>query len=217
MLTCPEISKYPYVTNPQVLRLMGSDSPPSCAPSLSAVHPLEVWVPAWCTLWAHSPGWSVAAHPCSIRPWQRMCCLGQLVAASDQVLTTSVSTSRSPLSYKCSCFCNSFQADNFFVSELSVISQMLFIAADDSFCSNMNNLGQMSSQIVLCSLIHSCCLHSHSYLYKCCYPDHLSKVGHGSTFTLCSWKEIFTESVLVSFQLWAGGSIGVENCWKFRS
>lgn len=57
--------------------------------------------------------------------------VGQLVAVSDQVLTTSVSTSGSLLSYKCLCFHNFFQAD-FFVSEVSVISQLLFNPVDGS-------------------------------------------------------------------------------------
>lgn len=70
----------PFVTNPTPSDGPRPPSPMSSPPYLNDVWPLQVWVPAWCTPRSHSPGWTVTAHRvwwqrCSVRPWQRLCCL----------------------------------------------------------------------------------------------------------------------------------------------
>lgn len=78
----------------------------------------------------------------------------------------------------------------------------------------MKNLEQMSSKVVLCNLIHLCCLHLRFYLYEHYYTGHLSKVDHGALSYYAVHKEYLQQifwKLLVIFQLWADGNIGVED------
>lgn len=125
------VSKFPYVTNPQSFNTPVMSWESSNLSTLPQGYTSTPSVGPYLVHHKVSLSW-LACHGSTCLMTKILCqalledalLVGQLVAASTQVLITSVSASRFPLSYKCSCLYNPFQAD-FFVSEVSAISQLI--------------------------------------------------------------------------------------------